>query len=147
MPETVVITGGTAGVGRAFARRFARDGARVAVLGRGLDDLRQTAVDLVTQGASAALMIPCDINNTVQVARATARIEEELGPIDVWIDADEPEEASARRRALRIAAAVTAVAALAIGIVLIAPRIAPHFDRRAIARAKRRLVAAKRRVF
>jgi short-subunit dehydrogenase involved in D-alanine esterification of teichoic acids len=144
MPETIVITGGTVGVGRAFARRFAREGARVAVLGRGLDDLRQTAVDLVTRGASAALMIPCDITNATQVARATARIEEELGPIDVWIDADEPEEAaSARGRALRIGAAITVAAALAIGIVLIASSI----DRRAVTLAKRRLVAAKRRWF
>jgi len=124
MSETVVITGGTAGVGRAFARRFARSGARVAVLGRGLDDLRQTAIDLVTQGASAALMIPCDVTNSDQVARATARIEEELGPIDVWIDADEePEPLSARMRALRIGAAIAGAALLAVGIVLIAPKI------------------------
>ena len=124
MSETVVITGGTAGVGRAFARRFARDGARVAVLGRGLDDLRQTAIDLVTHGASAALMIPCDITNSDQVARATARIQEELGPIDVWIDADEPEPmTSGRMRALRIGAAVAGAALLAVGIVLIAPKI------------------------
>ncbi|HUS28733.1 MAG TPA: SDR family NAD(P)-dependent oxidoreductase [Kofleriaceae bacterium] len=124
MSETVVITGGTAGVGRAFARRFARGGAKVAVLGRGLDDLRQTAIDLVTQGASAALMIPCDVTNVEQVARATARIEEELGPIDVWIDADDPDdEPSARERALRIGAAVGLAAIAAIGIILIAPRI------------------------
>ena len=123
MSETVVITGGTVGVGRAFARRFARGGAKVAVLGRGLDDLRQTAIDLVTRGASAALMIPCDVTNLVQVARATARIEEELGPIDVWIDADEPEPTSARRRALRIGAAVGVAALVAVGIILIAPKI------------------------
>jgi NAD(P)-dependent dehydrogenase (short-subunit alcohol dehydrogenase family) len=124
MSETVVITGGTAGVGRAFARRFARSGARVAVLGRGLDDLRTTAIDLVTQGATAALMIPCDVTNADQVARATARIEEELGPIDVWIDADEePEEPSARVRALRIGVAIAGAALLALGIVLIAPKI------------------------
>jgi nucleoside-diphosphate-sugar epimerase len=127
MSETVVITGGTAGVGRAFARRFARSGAKVAVLGRGLDDLRQTAIDLVTSGATAALMIPCDVTNRDQVARATARIEEELGPIDVWIDADEPEDTSARRRALRIGAAIGATALVAVGIILIAPRIKDRF--------------------
>ena len=129
MKETVVITGGTAGVGRAFARRFARDGARVAVLGRGLDDLRQTAVDLVTQGASAALMIPCDVTNSDQVARATARIEEELGPIDVWIDAAEPEPSSARQRALRIGAAAGVIALIAVGIVLIARQRRSWFER------------------
>ena len=127
MSETVVITGGTAGVGRAFARRFARSGARVAVLGRGLDELRETAIDLVTQGASAALMIPCDLANRDQVARATARIEEELGPIDVWIDAEEPEDPSARQRALRIGAAIGAAALVAVGIILIGPRIKDRF--------------------
>jgi len=127
MSETVVITGGTAGVGRAFARRFARSGAKVAVLGRGLDDLRQTAIDLVTQGAAAALMIPCDVTNRDQVARATARIEEELGPIDVWIDAAEPEDDSARRRALSIGAAIGAAALVAVGIILIAPRVKARF--------------------
>ena len=93
------------------------------MLGRGLDDLRTTAIDLVTQGATAALMIPCDVTNADQVARATARIEEELGPIDVWIDADEEPEPSARLRALRIGAAIAGAALLAVGIVLIAPKI------------------------
>ena len=146
MSETVVITGGTAGVGRAFARKFARSGAKVAVLGRGLDDLRQTAIDLVTHGASAALMIPCDVANSDQVARATARIEEELGPIDVWIDADEEEEESARWSTLRIGAAIGAAALLAVGIILIAPKLA-KIDRRTLALAKCRVVAVKRRLF
>jgi len=123
MPETVVITGGTAGVGRAFARRFARSGAKVAVLGRGLDDLRQTAVELVTNGASAALVIPCDVTNPDQVDRAAVRIQEELGPIDVWIDAapeEEHEPMSARGRALRTGAAVAGIALAAIGMIRIA---------------------------
>lgn len=143
MSETVVITGGTAGVGRAFARKFARSGAKVAVLGRGLDELRQTAIDLVSQGASAALMIPCDVTNRDQVARATARIEEELGPIDVWIDAEEDDQESARGRTLRIGAAIGIAALVAVGIILIAPKI----DRRTLALAKCRVVSAKRRLF
>jgi short-subunit dehydrogenase len=121
MAEIVVISGGTSGVGRAFARRFAKSGAKVAVLGRGLDDLRQTAVELVTSGANAALMIPCDVANPDQVARATQRIEEELGPIDVWIDAP-MDEVVERGRALRIAAAVSVVALAAVGIILFARR-------------------------
>jgi NAD(P)-dependent dehydrogenase (short-subunit alcohol dehydrogenase family) len=122
MPEIVVISGGTSGVGRAFARRFAKSGAKVAVLGRGLDDLRQTAVELVTTGANAALMIPCDVANPQQVARATQRIEEELGPIDVWIDAPMDDEVIERGRALRIVAAVSVVAIVAVGIILFARR-------------------------
>lgn len=121
MAEIVVISGGTSGVGRAFARRFAKSGAKVAVLGRGLDDLRQTAVELVTSGANAALMIPCDVANPDQVARATQRVEEELGPIDVWIDAP-MDEVVERGRALRIAAAVSVVALAAVGIILFARR-------------------------
>ena len=121
MAEIVVISGGTSGVGRAFARRFAKSGAKVAVLGRGLDDLRQTAVELVTSGANAALMIPCDVANPEQVARATQRIEEELGPIDVWIDAP-MDEVNERKRALRIGAAIGVLAIAAVGIILFARR-------------------------
>lgn len=110
MADIVVIAGGTTGVGRAFARRYAKTGAKVAVLGRGLDDLRQTAVELVTTGANAALMIPCDVANPEQVARATQRIVEELGPIDIWIDAPLDEDVEdARGRALRTGAAVAGV--------------------------------------
>lgn len=121
MAEIVVISGGTSGVGRAFARRYAKSGAKVAVLGRGLDDLRQTAVELVTTGANAALMIPCDVANPEQVARATQRIEEELGPIDVWIDAP-LDEVIERKRALRIGVAVAGAAVAAIGIILLVRR-------------------------
>lgn len=122
-------------MGRAFARRFARSGAKVAVLGRGLDDLRQTAVELVTSGASAALMIPCDVTNADQVERATARIQEELGPIDVWIDAAQEEPASARGRALRIGVAAAGVALAAIGMIRIAR--SPAVQREAVRLARR----------
>ena len=86
MAEIVVITGGTAGVGRATARRFARDGARIAVLARGVEGLRATAAELVSLGASAALALPCDVANADQVFAAADRIETELGPIDIWIN-------------------------------------------------------------
>ena len=86
-----MISGGTAGVGRAVARRFARQGAKLAILARGRDELRSTAVEVVTLGASAALGIPCDVNDEKQLDAATLRIEQELGPIDVWVDvADVP---------------------------------------------------------
>jgi NAD(P)-dependent dehydrogenase (short-subunit alcohol dehydrogenase family) len=86
MPEIVVITGGTAGVGRAVARRFAADGAKIAVLARGLDGLRATAAELVARGAAEALAIPCDVADPDQVSAAADRIELELGPIDIWIN-------------------------------------------------------------
>ena len=81
-----MISGGTAGVGRAVARRFARQGAKLAILARERDALRSAAVEVVTLGASAALGIPCDVNDEKQVDAATQRIEQELGPIDVWVD-------------------------------------------------------------
>ena len=94
MAEVVVITGGTAGVGRAVARRFARQGAKLAILARSKDELRAAAVEVVTLGATAALAIPCDLDDQTDVAAATQRIEQELGPIDVWVDA----AAAPRRR-------------------------------------------------
>ncbi|HVV83842.1 MAG TPA: SDR family oxidoreductase, partial [Kofleriaceae bacterium] len=82
----VVITGGTAGVGRATARRFAAAGAKVAVLARGQDRLDAVARELPRLGAAAALAIRCDVANAGEVFAAADRVEAELGPIDVWIN-------------------------------------------------------------
>jgi NAD(P)-dependent dehydrogenase (short-subunit alcohol dehydrogenase family) len=82
----VVITGGTSGVGRATARRFAKSGARIAVLARGKDGLAATEEELPWLGAAAALAISCDVSDSAQVAQAADRIERELGPIDIWIN-------------------------------------------------------------
>jgi NAD(P)-dependent dehydrogenase (short-subunit alcohol dehydrogenase family) len=116
MADVVVITGGTAGVGRAVARRFARQGAKLAILARRPDELRSTAVEVVTLGASAALGIPCDTDDEAQLASATQRIEQELGPIDVWIDFSTPAPRSRKR--FVVAAAAAFVGALAVGLVL-----------------------------
>src|SRR5262245_23157757 len=86
MAEVVVISGSTAGVGRAVARHFARRGAKVAFLARIPGELRSAAVEVVTLGATAALGIPCDVNDDAHLDAATQRIETELGPIDVWVD-------------------------------------------------------------
>jgi NAD(P)-dependent dehydrogenase (short-subunit alcohol dehydrogenase family) len=84
--EVVVITGGTAGVGRATARRFARDGAKIAVLARGQDGLDAVSRELSSLGARAALAIPCDVADAEAVFAAAALVERELGPIDIWIN-------------------------------------------------------------
>ena len=81
----VVITGGTAGVGRATARRFARDSAAVAILARGEDGLRATASEIEAAGARA-LAIPTDVAKADEVFAAAERIERELGPVDIWIN-------------------------------------------------------------
>jgi NAD(P)-dependent dehydrogenase (short-subunit alcohol dehydrogenase family) len=78
--EVVVITGGTAGVGRATARRFAAAGAKVAVLARGRDGLDATWAEL------GGLAIECDVADAQQVFAAADRVERELGPIDIWVN-------------------------------------------------------------
>jgi NAD(P)-dependent dehydrogenase (short-subunit alcohol dehydrogenase family) len=82
----VVITGGTAGVGRATARKFAANGASVAVLARGQDGLNGTRRELLRLGAPAVLAIQCDVADAAQVFGAAEQIERELGPIDIWIN-------------------------------------------------------------
>src|SRR6188474_2279379 len=84
-PRVVVITGGTSGVGRALARRFAEDGAAVAVLARGYDALVATARDIEERGARS-LALHVDVADPSAVFAAADRIEAELGPIDVWIN-------------------------------------------------------------
>ena len=83
--RVIAITGGSAGVGRATARRFARAGDAVAVLARGRDGLAATAADIERLGGRA-LTVAADVADAAQVEAAAARIERELGPIDVWIN-------------------------------------------------------------
>src|SRR5689334_5421428 len=81
----VVVTGGTAGVGRATALAFAGRGAAVAVLARDPGRLEETRADLSGRGARA-LALPADVAVPAQVEAAAERIEAELGPIDVWVN-------------------------------------------------------------
>jgi NAD(P)-dependent dehydrogenase (short-subunit alcohol dehydrogenase family) len=83
--EVVVITGGTAGVGRATARRFASSGAKVAVLARGKDGLEGTKNDIERVG-SQALALEVDVSDAKAVDQAASRIEADLGPIDIWVN-------------------------------------------------------------
>jgi NAD(P)-dependent dehydrogenase (short-subunit alcohol dehydrogenase family) len=83
--ETVVITGATSGVGRAVARRFAEEGARIGLLARGEEGLEGAARDVRSLGGTP-LAIPTDVSEHDQVEDAAAQIERELGPIDVWVN-------------------------------------------------------------
>jgi NAD(P)-dependent dehydrogenase (short-subunit alcohol dehydrogenase family) len=85
MTSVVVITGGTAGVGRATTCRFAQAGASVAVLARGRDGLDGALADIERLGGRG-LAIETDVADAAQVERAADQIERELGPIDVWIN-------------------------------------------------------------
>ena len=83
--EVVVITGASAGVGRAAARKFARHGARIGLLARGTDGLKAARKEVEHLG-SHALVIPTDVSDAQQVESAAARIEAEFGYIDIWIN-------------------------------------------------------------
>ncbi|ANF24305.1 short-chain dehydrogenase [Pseudomonas sp. Choline-3u-10] len=84
--QTAVICGGTAGVGRATAHAFARAGFRVAVIARGEQGLSDTREELEATGAKV-LAISADVADAEAVDRAAERIEAELGPIEIWVNA------------------------------------------------------------
>ena len=82
----VVVTGASAGVGRAVVRRFARDKAKIGLVARGMEGLEGTKRDVEAAGGEA-LVCPCDVADYRAVEVAAERIERELGPIDIWINA------------------------------------------------------------
>ncbi|MGH7982235.1 MAG: SDR family oxidoreductase [Candidatus Udaeobacter sp.] len=84
-PEVVVITGASAGVGRATARKFARHGARIALLARGTDGLEAAQREVKELGGTA-IVVPVDVANAREVEAAAARVEIDLGKIDIWIN-------------------------------------------------------------
>ncbi|HTK28308.1 MAG TPA: SDR family oxidoreductase [Vicinamibacterales bacterium] len=83
--RVVVVTGASAGVGRATARAFAQAGADVALLARGLDGLEGARREVETAGCRA-LVVPTDVSRAPEVQAAAERVERELGPIDVWVN-------------------------------------------------------------
>jgi short-subunit dehydrogenase len=83
--EVVVVTGASAGVGRATAREFAKHGAKVALLARNEDGLEGARKEVEAAGGEA-LPIPTDVADPEQVEAAAERVERELGPIDVWVN-------------------------------------------------------------
>jgi NAD(P)-dependent dehydrogenase (short-subunit alcohol dehydrogenase family) len=84
-PQVVVVTGASAGVGRATARAFAREGASVGLIARGTERLEAAKSELQSLGAHAAF-VSADVADAGQVEAAAAQIESELGPIDVWVN-------------------------------------------------------------
>jgi NAD(P)-dependent dehydrogenase (short-subunit alcohol dehydrogenase family) len=85
LPRVVVVTGASAGVGRATAAAFAKMGCAVGLLARGLDGLEGARRDVEAAGGKA-LAVPTDVADADQVEAAAERVERELGPIDVWIN-------------------------------------------------------------
>jgi short-subunit dehydrogenase len=85
MATTVVITGASAGIGRAVALEFARQGCNVALVARGVERLESAAHEARAFGV-AALAIPADVADGDIVDAAAERVESELGPVDVWVN-------------------------------------------------------------
>lgn len=83
--EVVVVTGASAGVGRATVREFTRRGADVALIARGLDGLDAARREVEASGGRA-LVLQADVADADQMEAAAARTEAELGPIDVWVN-------------------------------------------------------------
>src|SRR5215831_9503436 len=85
LPEVVVMTGASAGVGRATVREFAKHGAQIGLLARGIDGLEGARRE-VEEAGGKALVLPTDVSDPDQVEAAAAAVEAEFGPIDVWIN-------------------------------------------------------------
>ena len=85
MSKVAVVTGGSAGIGRAAARTFARRGDSVAVLARESSRLDETCSELEALG-SPVLALPVDVADAEAVDEAAERIEAVLGPIDIWVN-------------------------------------------------------------
>jgi short-subunit dehydrogenase len=83
--QVVVITGASAGVGRAVARRFADEGASIALIARGRERLGAAAGEVEAAG-SRVLVLPLDVAESDAVEQAAEETEEKLGPIDVWVN-------------------------------------------------------------
>jgi hypothetical protein len=80
-----LVTGASSGIGRALALRFAREGARVALVARRADALEEAAQEIRRAGGEA-LVLPCDVADRAQVEAAAARARAELGAIDLLVN-------------------------------------------------------------
>ncbi len=84
-PEVVVITGASAGVGRATVREFAKRGAHIGLLARGRDGLEAARLE-VEEAGGRALVLPVDVSDAGAVEAAAETVEREFGAIDIWVN-------------------------------------------------------------
>jgi short-subunit dehydrogenase len=83
--KVVVVTGASAGVGRAVVKEFARRGAHVGLIARGRERLEATKREVEALGGKA-LVLPTDVADAQQIEQAAELVEQELGPIDIWVN-------------------------------------------------------------
>jgi NAD(P)-dependent dehydrogenase (short-subunit alcohol dehydrogenase family) len=83
--EVVVVTGASAGVGRAVARAFGKRQAKVALIARGVDGLEAAKGEIESYGGKA-IILPLDVSDHDAVEAAATRVEEAFGPIDIWVN-------------------------------------------------------------
>jgi NAD(P)-dependent dehydrogenase (short-subunit alcohol dehydrogenase family) len=83
--DVVVVTGASAGVGRATARAFAGRGARLGLIARGYEGLEATRREVEHLGGQA-LVLPGDVADAARIEEAAGLVEEQFGPIDVWVN-------------------------------------------------------------
>jgi short-subunit dehydrogenase len=83
--EVVVLTGASGGVGRATARKFGAQGAKIGLIARGRQGLEAAARE-VEEAGGQAMVLPVDVAQHDQVEAAAASVEDAFGPIDVWIN-------------------------------------------------------------
>lgn len=81
----MVITGASAGLGRATAREFGRRGAKVGLIARGVEGLQAAKREIEAAGGKA-LVLPLDVADANAVENAAAAVEQEFGPIDIWVN-------------------------------------------------------------
>lgn len=83
--KVVVITGASGGVGRVTAWEFAKQGAKIVLLARSIEQLDGAKAEVESYGGQA-LLIPCDVADPDQVEAAADQAEKQFGPIDVWVN-------------------------------------------------------------
>ena len=83
--QVVAVTGASSGVGRAIARAFGAQGAKVGLIARGVDGLEAAAEEIRAAGGEA-LVLPTDVSHAAEVQKAAAAIVERWGRIDTWVN-------------------------------------------------------------
>lgn len=84
--DVIVVTGASAGVGRAVVREFAGPGACIGLIARGRDGLEAAARE-VREAGGQALVLPLDVADAEAVEAAATQVEEHFGPVTLWINA------------------------------------------------------------